>query len=118
MIDDLEKRKEIINKIVEFSQKNLVVVEGKKDSEALKKFGIKSEFINGNIYLFAEKKSEIFSKTKILILTDFDFEGKKLRMKLKRAFSKFGIEEQEYLRNEFRKVFKISHIEGLKEFEL
>ena len=111
----LEEKEEVLKKIKEFSENNIVVVEGKKDVEALSKHEIKSNPINGDIYLFAEEISKNFlgRKCKVLILTDFDFEGKKLRMKLKRAFSKFGVEEQESLRLDFKKVFKLSHIEGL-----
>lgn len=107
-----EEAKIVLRKIKEFSEENLVVVEGKKDVVALNNHDINCVEIIGDIYLFAEKKSE--KKCKVLFLTDFDLEGKKLRIKLKRAFSRFGIEEQESLRLEFKKTFKLSHIEGLQ----
>lgn len=108
----LEQEKiDLLEKIKEFSENNIVVVEGKNDVKALKKHDIHSIEIDDNIYLFAEKNSE--NKKKVLILTDFDSKGKQLRMKLKRAFSRFGVEENTMLREEFSKVFRLSHIEGL-----
>lgn len=101
----------LFENIRKFSEENIIVVEGKKDVAALKAHNIPSISLNGSIDLFAERHSG--KKCKVLILTDFDEEGKKLRLKLKEAFSRYGIEENEKLRKEFKRITRLSHIEGL-----
>ncbi len=111
-----------------FSNENFVIVEGKKDKEALEQFGIKCYSLKGNVDFFVEKileeknkeeknKEKSFtkkSKFKVAILTDYDFRGEKLRMLLKENFSLHGVEEEKSFRTKLKKLFKINHIENLK----
>ena len=108
---DEEEYIELIEALKEFSEDNLIVVEGKKDVAALKAIGVKSKELNGNNYLFAERNS---STKQVLLLTDFDDEGENIRKKLKEAFSANGVQENVNLRKKFWAVTRLSHVEGLK----
>ncbi len=95
----------------------LIVVEGKKDREALEKIGFKNIFVlnetGKSLYEKIEKISSI-SKT-CTILTDFDKKGKKLYLFLKSELQKKGIKVNSSLRTALLKL-NISHIEGLDTF--
>ncbi len=108
---DEEEFLELVDSLKQFSEENLIVVEGKKDVAALKALGVKSKELNGNNYLFAEKNSDT---KQVLLLTDFDEEGEIIRKKLKEAFSANGVEENVNLRKKFWATTRLSHIEGLK----
>lgn len=99
----------------------LVVVEGKKDLQALCKLGFKRKNIfvlnNGKslkeniekIIKFSEKKKEV------CILTDFDQEGKRLYRMIRCELIKIGIKVNNELRNRLLKE-KVTHVEGIKNF--
>ena len=91
--------------------RKLIIVEGKKDKEALESFGIKNivTFSNSS-YLSIENINE----KEVIILTDLDAHGKKLYSILRNNLQKNGIK----IDNKFRKfLFKetnITNIESLK----
>jgi 5S rRNA maturation endonuclease (ribonuclease M5) len=93
-------------------QKNsdkLVIVEGKKDLEALKKFGFKRIItLKSPLYAVVESVSE----KEVLILTDLDKKGKELYGKLYRDLTRRGVRINNCLRELLFKN-RISHIEGL-----
>ena len=90
---------------------SLIIVEGKRDKIALNKLGIENVYeINKPIYLLAELLKK--EKKDVVILTDFDKEGRKLYFKLKQELQRNGIKINHKYRNYLFKS-KISHIEGL-----
>ena len=95
-IDDLNKLTDVI-----------VIVEGKTDKLMLKKIGI-----NHKIIIFYEKdfwkKVHLESrlKKKMIILTDFDEEGKNLNKKIIRYVLDFNIKVLDKERTDFRIVTK------------
>ena len=98
------------------SSEILVIVEGKKDREALQKLGI------GNIVELSKKPlfqviEDVASKNKdCIILTDLDAKGRELYGKLNRGLSHFGIKVDDSFRNFLRKETQLRQIEGLRSY--
>lgn len=70
-----------------------ILVEGKKDEEALKNLGIDGNFIkvSGSPFkLFEIAENAAKSSSKIIILTDFDKKGNELAKKLSEDIQKLG----------------------------
>lgn len=104
--------REWINEIS--NDRSLIIVEGKRDIKALNKLGITNIIsLDKPIYLMIE---EIIGKYKeAIILTDFDFEGKKLYSKIKHELNKNGVKVNDKYRK-FLSRCKITHVEGLYTF--
>jgi len=94
------------------SQK-LIIVEGKKDKQALEKLGIK------NIITLSKKPifqiiEDISKKNKeVVILTDLDKQGKELFGKLNSGLSYHGVKVDNKFREFLFKETKLRQIEGL-----
>lgn len=111
--------KPYIEKELEKVKEYLIIVEGKKDKEALQELGFRNIFVihetGKSIYEKIEQIEQKAGKKKICILTDFDKGGKKLYLLLKSEFSKRKVHLDNSLRGILLKQ-KISHIEGLSSF--
>jgi 5S rRNA maturation endonuclease (ribonuclease M5) len=108
--DDL---REVINEIfavIEKEKDMLVIAEGKKDYEALKKLGFEKILaLKGKpLYEIAEQVSE----KRVLVLTDLDAEGKKIYAAITGQLRTRGIHVDDTLRNLLFKT-ELRHIEGL-----
>ena len=113
--EDIEELNELIDEIKEFSQESPIIVEGVKDKKALKSHGIESNPYSKGIEDFSEKIKDKYPKSKkVLILTDYDTRGELLRVKLKEALSRKGIEENIRLRRKFYRITKLIHVEGFR----
>lgn len=92
-----------------------IIVEGKRDVNALKKLGIRGKFITiaqgKSLLSLAEKISEKASKA--VILTDFDKRGEKTAKKLAACLQGEGVAPNLELRKNFKKLVK----KGLKDVE-
>jgi len=73
-----------------------VVVEGKKDKEALQKIGYKGKIVYAN-----KLKTP---KEKMVILTDFDEEGTEMAKRITRRVGEKNVDK--FFRNEFKKILK------------
>jgi len=73
-----------------------ILVEGRKDKEALQKIGYKGKIVYANNFKEA--------KGKIVILTDFDKEGKEIAKRIIKALGERNVDI--FFRNEFRKILK------------
>ena len=106
ILNELEKAKQ---------SRRLVIVEGKKDKQALQKLGFEKIFTLNNGKSI-KRNIEIISgmSKKIIILTDFDKQGRELNKKLRHEFSQIGVRVDNKLRNCLKK--QISHIQGLASF--
>ncbi len=98
----------------------IIIVEGKKDSKALKSLGFENVFeLHMTGIPLRERISEICSlltkKDKVCILTDLDKKGNSLYEFSKPVFQELGIKLDSSLRGLLIKA-KISHIEGLHSF--
>jgi len=93
MLEEIKRLVKILNEEID-----LVIVEGKRDKRALEKIGVKVMICT----LFSLKEELIPEGSRVLILTDFDREGKKLHARLMRELK--GRKINEWLRKEFSRV--------------
>jgi len=106
--------KEWIKELREASRSAVVLVEGKKDEEALKKFFVK------NVMTLAGKRfsdlPDLLEKRsrKVILLFDLDEGGEKILSKVKEVLQEQGFETEEKFR-EALKDLRIIHIEDLNE---
>ncbi len=91
----------------------LIIVEGKKDKAALISLGGKNIVtINKPLYNLVEDAAAITKE--VVILTDFDKEGKKLYSFLKSNLQKNGVKIDKYFREFLMNNTKITCIEGIE----
>jgi len=109
--------KEIEEELFELLQKikeETVIVEGKRDKEVLCSFGFTKIFtINRGLYETAEK----LEGKRVIILTDFDKEGKKIARKLNLFLQSLDCKIDRETRRKIGLMFarlKIKKIEELK----
>lgn len=114
---------ECVTKEISKVKDSLIIVEGKKDKNALISLNIPSKNIfpinedGRSLYEKIEEIENIAKKTKksCVILTDFDKKGKQLYLIIKKELSNCGVKINNNLRNLLIKL-NISHIEGLDTF--
>lgn len=98
-----------------------VIVEGKRDKQTLTKIGVDNIIpLNGkSLYNFTFDYSEKFDQ--VLVLTDFDKEGKRLAGKLTSFFESMGVKIKGKLRKDVMKLSTSngkSHVEDLQKPDL
>jgi 5S rRNA maturation endonuclease (ribonuclease M5) len=91
-----------------------IIVEGRKDKDALAALGVNA----GNIVVLKTKLSiletieALEGEKDVVVLTDMDGEGRRLRRQLLEIFSQYGITESKGPRDLFAQL-RLSHVEGL-----
>ena len=103
----------------------LVIVEGKKDSKSLKSLGVKNIMQLGGKplaeFTFHVSKYTDLNRSQeveeVVILTDFDSEGRKLAARLEYLFEKHKVAVNKRLRRKFMKFGK-NRIEDFKEGDI
>ena len=88
-----------------------IIVEGKKDKEALSKLGIKNVLCLNNRPL--HRIAESTKCGEVVILTDLDREGKRLYSTLKAEFQRNGIKVNDRFRNYLYRKTRLRQIEGI-----
>ncbi|MBL7160427.1 MAG: toprim domain-containing protein [Candidatus Aenigmarchaeota archaeon] len=106
-----------IEKILEELKERTVIVEGKKDVRSLKELGIDSIPINRRPLIDVVQGLE--KEKEVVILTDFDREGKRLCAKLLTLLQSRRIKTSRRLRNMIRGFGKtrIEDFKGIESFE-
>lgn len=94
--DKLEKIEHILAKLIEESAKGkLVVVEGKKDAEALNALGVNGAVLTvktgGKSFLEASQEIDHFGAKEVILLLDFDRRGKEGTMRLQKDLERAKI---------------------------
>lgn len=91
----------------------LILVEGKKDKLKLEEFGIKNILTVSSkpLYKTIEEISEL--NREVVILTDLDYEGRKLYSRLKHQCQKNGIKIDKKFREFLFNNTKVTQIEGI-----
>ena len=98
--DKIEKIEQVIAKLVEESAKGKpIVVEGKKDAEALQELGVTGAIVTvktgGKSFLEATQEIEALGASEVILLLDFDRRGregtKRLQMSLEREKIKVNV---------------------------
>ena len=98
-----------IKYLQQYSEKNPIIVEGKRDKEALQELKIK------NVYAIYEVRRINTRKFReVLILTDRDKKGKKIYKYLYNYFTSEGIIINNRLRERFFTIFKVVRVEEIK----
>jgi 5S rRNA maturation endonuclease (ribonuclease M5) len=98
--------------LIEKIDERPVIVEGKRDKIAMQTLGA------GNVISLEGKRVDqladiLEGEKSVVVLTDFDQEGKKLAGRITSFLEKFGINSDVELRREFLKETKKTHIENL-----
>ena len=92
-----------------------IIVEGKKDKEALKKLGITKTFtIKEPLFKLCENISK--KHKEVIILTDLDKEGKRLYSKLKENLERNGVKVDDHFRRFLFKETRLTQIEGINKY--
>jgi 5S rRNA maturation endonuclease (ribonuclease M5) len=98
---------------------SVVVVEGKRDVAALREAGV------GNARMVqavgsAERVANLVAKIalqtgrkRVVVLTDFDVEGKRRNAELEEALLAEGISANAVLRREFKRLFRVNRVEQI-----
>ena len=87
----------------------LVLVEGIRDEEALRKVGLKRPVIRFcdsklPVFAFVEEVANNYSDQTVLVLFDFDEEGKKMATRIGRELEERGVKIDHFVRNELAKL--------------
>jgi 5S rRNA maturation endonuclease (ribonuclease M5) len=90
----------------------LIIVEGNKDKEVLEKLGFNKVFVISGKSL--EKVAEEIREGEVIILTDFDEEGRKKFKLLKKLLESKGVKVDKNCRRKLKFLFKVGKIEELK----
>jgi len=89
----------------------IIIVEGKKDKEVLKEFGL------NNIYTIYELKKDdkvFLNYREAIILTDNDNKGRRLYKYIRNLLESDGIIVNDIERKKFFKYFKVREVEDLR----
>lgn len=101
---------------LDFVEKNflnkLIIVEGIKDEEALRNFGISKVFNISGKSIFSIPEI-IPNSDEIVILTDYDEPGEEKATLLGKLLTQNNFIINNYLRHKFKTIFKITKIEEL-----
>lgn len=95
------------------SSGKLIIVEGKKDRQALESLGISSIVTLSKKPLFHIIENIAKDHKEVIILTDLDREGKKLYGKLCSGFQELGVSIDNNFRDFLFRKTKLRQIEGL-----
>lgn len=110
---ELEKLKKWISELREEAKKKPILVEGKKDSEALAKFGIKSVQLHQANNSLGERVDELSKYKECILLFDLDKSGRKLNARIKEGLQSAGVKVNNQFRNFLFTKTKLRFIEGL-----
>jgi 5S rRNA maturation endonuclease (ribonuclease M5) len=102
-------------RFIDVLRESSIIVEGKRDKEALKKIGIEDVFdISGKSLEDLDKSLD--KDKKYVILTDFDREGNEQNKIISNFFEKNKIVFNPRLRRLFKKIFGITKVEEFIKF--
>ena len=91
----------------------IIIVEGKKDKEALEKLGIKNIIELSKKPLFQVIEDIADNGKECVILTDLDKKGKELYGKINSGLQKFGVKIDNSFRAFLYKTTQLRQIEGI-----
>jgi len=93
----------------------LVVVEGRKDKEALERLGVQRVVTVAQKPLYRVVES-MMNEKEVIILTDFDAEGKRWYGRLFRSLQRVGVKVDNSYRLFLMRETRLSHVEGLARY--
>ena len=95
------------------SRKKPVVVEGKKDSAALGKFGIKTEQLHRIHSSISKRIDELSENKECILLFDMDESGRRFHAKVKGDLQRSGVKVTDHFRNFLLSNTNLRFIEGV-----
>jgi len=107
-------REELLLEFLDSLEGSTVVVEGRKDLKALTEAGVDPKtvvMLNKGLSLL-ETVEALTGDKQVVLLTDMDGEGKRLRRRLLTMFGQYGIQENKRPRELFARL-RLSQVEGL-----
>ncbi|MFH1404221.1 MAG: toprim domain-containing protein [Candidatus Altiarchaeota archaeon] len=108
----MESRLDLLPEFLESLGKP-IIVEGRKDREALERLGVSEPVVELNRGASLLDVVEALQEyDEVIVLTDMDQQGKILRKKLHKLFNLYGIREDVRPREIFARM-RFSHVEGL-----
>jgi 5S rRNA maturation endonuclease (ribonuclease M5) len=102
-----------------------VIVEGKRDEEALRAVGLKSPVVRFSssgmpVFAFIEEVAARYNGSTVLVLVDFDSEGNDLAERISQELEEGGVKVQRMFRQEIVKllaregILRIEEIDALR----
>jgi len=105
---------QILEEIKKIKERDLlVIVEGKKDKQAIENLGITKIEVLSKIPLYKVIENVAEKTKEVVILTDMDKKGKELYHRLMAGLQKHGVKINNKLRELLFRA-KVSHVEGLE----
>jgi len=106
---------ELLEKLRERSFESPVVVEGRRDEEALRRLGVKGEIVKVKagwaLYELCEELGRHCSE--VILMTDTDREGEKLARELNRRLSQAGVRVNAEFRKKLLSMLDTNEVENL-----
>lgn len=105
-----------LEKLIEKMKKNVIMVEGKRDAEALKNMGI------CNVYAVVGREESVLNKVKdekeVILLMDLDRKGHALAERMQEKLWSMGIKSDVLTRRKLGRILKVKYFENLnKKYE-
>lgn len=110
---ELELLRKWIYELRHEQHKKPIVVEGKKDQEALAKFGIKTGTIHKTNRALSEVIEDLTAKKECILLVDLDKAGRKFYAQMKEHLQRAGVKINSRYRNFLLAKTRLRFIEGL-----
>ncbi|NYZ78240.1 toprim domain-containing protein [Candidatus Micrarchaeota archaeon] len=114
-----QRKLKLLRRLFKQLDESIVVVEGKRDVAALREAKVAEARIVqavGSAERVANLVAEIAAQTgcsRVVLLTDFDVEGKRRNAELSEALLAEGISANAVLRREFKRLFRVNRVEQL-----
>lgn len=109
-ITDIVRKLDVLN-----NDGTLIVVEGKRDKKALNTLGLTNvEDISGKPLDVFVEKIKFINPESVILLSDFDKEGKKIESQLTKLFHVEGIKINSHMRRYIKNLLHVHRIEEIQ----
>jgi len=108
-----QKEKQLKRALEELDEKEaVIIVEGKKDKEALQRIGVKNriKLVNRSP---AELSRAISDEKEAIILTDFDEAGEEICKRVEESLSSYSIKADTELRKRLHRIIGVANFESI-----
>ena len=116
---EIRELRTIFDELIKASEGGaIIVVEGPSDRQSLRELGIKGEILLSSTQPDVDLIDSLADSSRVIILSDWDTEGKKIEKRLDKLFRSRGIvANTEYRKRIFRIVGKdVKNIENLSRY--
>ncbi|MBI4360453.1 toprim domain-containing protein [Candidatus Micrarchaeota archaeon] len=105
----------VLDKTLQLLEGRVVLVEGKRDKKALEALGVDALVFtpHGPPLRFVEKNATLCGQHGVVLLFDFDADGRRLTDRFTEFLLAYGVVPQALVRNRFERVFGVRTVEDL-----